>query len=362
LDSKRLNFIRSGLNLLPDDSDVCPFCGQTTISVQLKEKLNKEVQASSKTGELYDKIVKALSQVKLRIDNISNHFIPKMRNAPDVQDKMPKIRELLGEDAADFVDSLEQAIKQIINESVELNRLKESASNAINAIQSHFDLTEFDETFIANQISTIGLLISKTDAIKSNFAFYESLYNSAKERLESKMSKKEDIAVPELIIEILTSLEDIKKAFLVEGYIDQLDNLRKKVEKFHKQKTAEKLQEKKDDIQKWYEILNPNEDVRFMGIREHQSRKRWLEILATSYGEEMSGPACLSESHLNAVGISVYLGQILGTKSPLQFIVIDDPVQSMDENPAVSEFMSQKLESITLHGILLEGWGNGGSP
>jgi len=69
-----------------------------------------------------------------------------------------------------------------------------------------------------------------------------------------------------------------------------------------------------------------------MGIREHQSRKRWLEILATSYGEEMSGPACLSESHLNAVGISVYLGQILGTKSPLQFIVIDDPVQSMDEN------------------------------
>ena len=29
---------------------------------------------------------------------------------------------------------------------------------------------------------------------------------------------------------------------------------------------------------------------------------------------------------------------------------------------AVSEFMSQKLESITLHGILLEGWGNGGSP
>jgi len=32
------------------------------------------------------------------------------------------------------------------------------------------------------------------------------------------------------------------------------------------------------------------------------------------------------------------------------------------KHPAVSEFMSQKLESITLHGILLEGWGNGGSP
>jgi hypothetical protein len=30
--------------------------------------------------------------------------------------------------------------------------------------------------------------------------------------------------------------------------------------------------------------------------------------------------------------------------------------------PAVSEFMSQKLESITLHGILRPGWGNEGSP
>jgi hypothetical protein len=31
-------------------------------------------------------------------------------------------------------------------------------------------------------------------------------------------------------------------------------------------------------------------------------------------------------------------------------------------SPAVSEFMSQKLESITLHGIVKERWGNGGSP
>jgi len=331
LDSQRLNFIKSGIDILPPDSDLCPFCGEKTITAELRNKLNKEVQASSKTGELHEKIFKALSQVKLKTDNISNHFIPKMSNAPDIQNKINKIRELLGEDARDFVDSLEQTIKQIINESAELSSLKETAKNVVDSIQSHFDLAEFDETFITNQIPSIELLINKTDIIKSNFSFYESIYNSAKERLESKMGKREDIAVPELIIEILTFLGDIKQAFLVEGYIEQLDDLRKKVEKFHKQKTAEKLQEKKDDIQKWYEILNPKEDVGFTGIREHPSRKRWLEILAISYGEEMSGPACLSESHLNAVGISVYLGQILGTESPFKFIVIDDPVQSMDE-------------------------------
>ena len=331
LDSRRLNFIKSGLELLPTDSNMCPFCGERTITDGLKKKLNNEVEASSKTGALHEEILNALSQFKSKIGNISNYFIPKMRNAPDVQTKIPKIRELLGDDAKDFVDSLEQTVKQIINESTELNSIKETASNAVDSIQSHFDIVKFDETFISNQIASIELLIDKADVIKNNLSFYESQYTSVKERLEAKMSKSEDIAAPELIIEILTSLEDIRKAFLVEGYIEQLDDLRKKVEKFHKQKTAEKLQEKKDDIQKWYEILNPNEDVGFTGIREHKSRKRWLEILAHSYGEEMSGPACLSESHLNAVGISVYLGQILGTDSPLHFIVIDDPVQSMDE-------------------------------
>lgn len=330
-DSRKVTFIRSGLELLPHDSMVCPFCGEQTITDELRQKLNKEVQASSKTGELRKEIVQALSRVRANIENISNYFIPQMQSAPDIQNKLPKIRELLGKDASDFVDLLEQTIKQIINESAELSALKKTAFNAVNSIEAHIDVTEFNETFIKSQIANIDLLINKTDMIENNLPSYESFYDSAKERLQKKMSKREDIAVPELIIEILKSFEEIKQAFLVEAYIGQLDKLRRKVEEFHKRKTAEKLQEKRDDIQKWYEILNPKEDIGFTGIREHRSRKRWLEILAQSYGEEMSGPACLSESHLNAVGISVYLGQILGTESPFRFVVIDDPVQSMDE-------------------------------
>jgi len=317
--------------LLPTDSDICPFCGRQTITEKLKEKLNKDVMASSKTGELHEKIGKALTQIESNIETTSNLFIPRMQNAPDVKEQISRIRKLLGDDSKDFIDSLEQAVKQIISESTELTSIKGTALNAVDSIKSHFEGTDFEEDFISNQIANIELFINKTDVIKGNLSFYASQYASAKERLEYRLSKRKDIAVPELIIEILTSEDDIKEAFLVEGYVEQLDELRKKVEQFHKQKTAEKLQEKRNDIQKWYDILNPDEDVGFTGIREHQSRKRWLEILAQSYGEVMSGPACLSESHLNAVGISVYLGQILGTDSPLKFIVIDDPVQSMDE-------------------------------
>jgi len=330
-DNRRANFIRNGLQLLPQDSQACPFCGEDTITPELKETLDKEVQASSRTGELHQKIFDTIFRVRSKIESVSHHFIPRIEKAPTVQAQLPTIRSLLGEEAKDFVDSLEQTTKQIITESAELHSLKQTAINAVDSIESHFDLAEFDEDLVSNHVASIDLFINKADVIKANLSYYESLYTSTKERLENKMSKSEDIAIPELVLEILASIEVITQAFLVEGYTKQLDHLRKKVEKFHKDKTAEKLQEKQDDIQKWYDILNPNEDVGFTGIREHRSRRRWLEILARSYGEGMSGPACLSESHLNAVGISVYLGQILGTNSPLRFVVIDDPVQSMDD-------------------------------
>ena len=335
LDTKRCNFIKSGLELLPSESDVCPFCGEHTITDELKSKLSKDVEANSKTGELHEKILKAYGQIKVKVENTSQYFIPRMKNAPKVQAEIPQIRKLLGDESKDFIDSLEQSVKQIINEAKELNSIREAALGSVDSIKSHFDLTDFDEEFVNNQIANIELFIGKTDTIKENLSFYASQYASTKERLEAKMSKKSDIAVPELIIDVLTSLEDLKKAFLIEGYIEQLDTLRKSVEQFHKQKTAQRLQEKRDDIQKWYEILNPDENVGFSGIREHPSRKRWLEVLAQSYGEAMSGPACLSESHLNAVGISVYLGQILGSDNPLKFVVIDDPVQSMDEKHSI---------------------------
>lgn len=203
LDTRRYSFIKSGLELLPSESDVCPFCGEHTITDELKSKLGKVVETSSKTGELHEKISKALGQIQMKIENISQYFIPRMQKAPRVQAEIPHIRRLLGDESKDFINSLEQSVKQIINEAKELNFIRETALGSVDSIKSHFDLTDFDEEFVNNQIANIELFIGKTDTIKENLSFYASQYASTKERLEAKMSKKEDIAVPELIIHVL---------------------------------------------------------------------------------------------------------------------------------------------------------------
>ena len=330
-DIKRLTFVKQGLELLPEDVEKCPFCGESTISSELREKLNEEVEESSNSREIHQKVLKALVEMSLKITSLADPFMNRLENASSIYEKLPQIVEIVGDDEKELLHSFKEVVKQRNIEWEELKSLKKTASNAIESIKKQFDHTEFNEVFITNQIKNIELLVNKVDVVKDNYSEYLKFCDIAKEKLKDKLRKKEDIAIPELLLGVLISNKEIEKAFLVEGYINQLDELRKRVELFHKQKTAEKLQEKKEDILKWYDILNPEEDVGFTGIREHQTRKRWLEILAKSYGEEMSGPACLSESHLNAVGISVYLGQIMGTLSPFRFIVIDDPVQSMDE-------------------------------
>ena len=195
LDTKRCNFIKSGLELLPSESDVCPFCGEHTITDELKSKLSKDVEANSKTGELHEKILKALDQLSSRVTNAAQHFLPRMKNAPTVQDAIPKIRQLLGNESKDLIDSLEQSVKQIITESQELNSIMETAQGSVDSIKTHFDLIDFDEKFVQKQIANIELFTSKTDSIKENLSFYASQYASTKERLESKMRKKRCIAV-----------------------------------------------------------------------------------------------------------------------------------------------------------------------
>jgi len=86
LDAKRCNFIKSGLELLQPESYLCPFCGEPTINDELKTKLNKNVEASSKTSKLHEKILKALDQISSRVTNTAQHFLPSMKNAPTVQE------------------------------------------------------------------------------------------------------------------------------------------------------------------------------------------------------------------------------------------------------------------------------------
>jgi hypothetical protein len=59
-----------------------------------------------------------------------------------------------------------------------------------------------------------------------------------------------------------------------------------------------------------------------------------MKLHASSFGTPMSAAANLSECQLNCLGIAMWLMRATTPSSPFGFVLLDDPVQSMDDDHA----------------------------
>jgi len=89
----------------------------------------------------------------------------------------------------------------------------------------------------------------------------------------------------------------------------------------------------------WYNIIRTqgDPDVHFSGFSMERTkdgglRSGRISIGAESYGVPLvSAISSLSESKLNTLGLCTCIAASLSQDAPFDFIVIDDPIQSMDE-------------------------------
>lgn len=97
------------------------------------------------------------------------------------------------------------------------------------------------------------------------------------------------------------------------------------------------------EVMAWYERIKTqgDPDVHFVGFdlpqtKEGTAKARQIGVRAMSYGADLaSAVSSLSESKLNALGLCMNIASNLKGGSPFSFLVIDDPVQSLDEGHAV---------------------------
>ena len=78
-------------------------------------------------------------------------------------------------------------------------------------------------------------------------------------------------------------------------------------------------------------MLNSGANVVFQGMEPGTDQ---MKLHAASFGVQMPAAANLSECQLNCLGLSVWVMQATSPGSPFGFIVLDDPVQAMDDDHA----------------------------
>ena len=109
----------------------------------------------------------------------------------------------------------------------------------------------------------------------------------------------------------------------------------------------------------WYDQIKTatDPDVHFSGFSLGGTRARHeISISATSYGQELvSAVSSLSESKLNALGLSIKISNNVKDGIPFSFLIIDDPVQSLDGDHAtqISTIIRKLVEDYNKQIILL---------
>jgi len=153
----------------------------------------------------------------------------------------------------------------------------------------------------------------------------EAIDPSLKNFFEKKASLKR---VSELL-DNLSELESHKKAYDVispsmEEVFEQFDEMQKRtLTSFLTQ-----LSSLTDSI---YSKIHPGEGIKNVALRALE--RIGIEFGLEFYGESISPPTkVLSESHLNTLGIALFLASIKELNGDIAFVVLDDIVTSLDSN------------------------------
>jgi hypothetical protein len=91
-----------------------------------------------------------------------------------------------------------------------------------------------------------------------------------------------------------------------------------------------------DDISRWWNLLRPDEPIRFSKIKRRGTGMRHVDLTAllspepaSDGGVERHAAGVFSDSQLNALGLSIFLARAM--RAGAGFVVLDDPVPASDE-------------------------------
>ena len=85
------------------------------------------------------------------------------------------------------------------------------------------------------------------------------------------------------------------------------------------------------DIARYYEELSPGHHNKMSGISVRDTKHRQAALAATSHGKAVNPVTMFSEAEGNCLGLSLYFSQRVDRNPSWSMIMLDDPVQSMDQ-------------------------------
>ncbi len=345
---KEARLLDIGVELIEDNPDSCPLCTQVLDS-DLRRVIHErhasvkaEIERGTAREQSLSRVTRSLADVR---SELKEHIKLSECRTSDLIASMqpenaPKVCDLLGGTSA--------ASAEIVRATAGVasglrDRLRNAATQVEDAIlicesgikENRESLADAEALGKALQayLATASDFVSQVSQLEPNLVGPIKLFHQAVDALAGTTEAS-------LLIDLLEKRTTIERAMRVRNMLEGLKELKKHVE----QTLAETMEaamstDLTEAVMKWHGKIRTggDPDVHFSGFAMERTKSgdfksRRLSVKAKSYGVELaSAVSSLSESKLNALGLCVSIASAIRSPGPWGFLIIDDPIQSWDD-------------------------------
>jgi len=299
------NLLSEGLNILERnlfEEDRCPLCLQTKNREELIEELRKRIEELSAFKKEKEEIEEEKETTKRMLQNF-----------------MTQIDTVLNEESLSIAENTE--IKR------KIEQMKDSLVGDLEAlakivIPSHEEIKKPEQT------------------LAIDFSVVQDVISTLKEKMEKITSAKKDdkkFSISQKIVLVRQAYKEIrslkKEAKVLERQLQSMQLIYDEFTKRQKEAIASFLQAISTDINEFYLYMNTSEEVDEIELIpiEKDDELIGITIQYKFYGEVVNPPEkYLSESHLNCLGICLFLASVKAFNRVNKFFILDDVISSFD--------------------------------
>lgn len=314
----RSEFAEHGLALLDETHpSLCPFCGEATLTDQRVSELRETASAvAERPRDSRSELQSALGNLQIP-GPLNLDVVPAMleavteseervtlQKAADEQHELDGLRERLAGLGAGFLAATDNA-RRPSGDPVALMSLAAQLEQVTQELADRF-------AAVRAAVETINLGLTKR---------FTSLGEDDRKRLAGLQTAK-------LIAE---NAGAVRAAWRIRTLQAEVAELIEALETAEKDQMTKALALLSADIRRYYEELSPGHHIQITGITVRDSKRRQAALGATSFGKPVNPVTMFSEAEGNCLGLSLYFSQRVDRNPRWKMILLDDPVQSMDE-------------------------------
>jgi recombinational DNA repair ATPase RecF len=324
----------------------CPLCGSDAALTPARiAYIRSRVADTEAFQQAHKDVGEALAHMQMVVKSLENGVVQalplfftnrsRFRRARGF--RVERIRSLLGDEARLQIDAWLGSLRLLVRART---RVLAATGKFVGVIARTIEKLEVlaDPSAIR---SGFEVLAEAREAFAAELARYDPAEKAVNAALQEVVEAQSDTTGWQDLIDLAADQLSLRKALFDraarEQALKELAQALKQIDKGNEAVLDEKFGELSDGVQKWWDLLRPDEMSFFSGVRPRPGARRTIDFKAgLSAHPDRSDPkprdviAVFSQSQLHCLALALFLTR--SVKEQTGFIVLDDPILSSDED------------------------------